>query len=197
VRPRFFYHGVMKTGLRAILVVPTLSSLLLTQCVSTPREGGTSVASVSVNETPEQFLQQTLESALEQPLEEPLKKSTRKALKKAVEPPAEKPDRSTDRVSSRKHSDEATAGTYTSDIRLGTVTIMDGTRRVATCRTAAPYVQEARFINHQKQIVVRSRGRHGPATVQLFDSRTGAEKDALLADEIRNGQPAWAAGMED
>lgn len=187
----------MKFGMHAILSVLTLSCLLLAQCVSTPREEETSVAGVSANETPEQFLQQTLESALEEPLEEPLKKSTRKALEKARKPPAEKPDRTANRVLSRKHSDEAVAETYTSDIRLGTVTIMDGTRRVATCRTAAPHVEEARFINHQKQLVVKSRGRHGPATVQLFDSRTGAEKDAVLAYEIRDGQPAWAAGMED
>lgn len=86
---------------------------------------------------------------------------------------------------------------YSSVIRLGMVIIMDGTRHVATCRAAAPNVEEARFINRQKQIVVKSRGRHGPATVQLFDTRTGAERDAVMAYDIGNGQPEWAAGLED
>lgn len=86
---------------------------------------------------------------------------------------------------------------YTASKRLGSVLILEGSRRVAICHTDGLQVQEARFINGQKQLVVKSRGRHGPAVVQLFDTRTGAEQDAVLAHEIREGQPAWAAGLEN
>ncbi len=77
----------------------------------------------------------------------------------------------------------------------GTVTIMEGQRNVAVCRTASPNVEQTRFITEQQQIVVKSRGAHGPATVQLFDTATGAEKDRVMAFDIKGNQPAWAAGM--
>ena len=43
--------------------------------------------------------------------------------------------------------------------------------------------------------MVKSRGNHGPATVQLFNSRTGAEPGRVMAYDMRGGNPAWAAGM--
>lgn len=191
-----FYHEAMKFTLRAVLPL-TLSCLLLTQCVGTPGEGQPAGDRDSEDATVEQFLQHSLEEALEHPLEEPLKKPARKALAQASEPRREKPARPTAREATKKDSEQAAGETYTAAVRLGMVTILDGTRRVATCRTAAPHVEETRFINGQKQIVVKSRARHGPAVVQLFDTRTGAERDAVMANEIGNGQPAWAAGVED
>ncbi|MCF6311705.1 MAG: hypothetical protein L3J39_04570 [Verrucomicrobiales bacterium] len=77
----------------------------------------------------------------------------------------------------------------------GRITIYEGSRALATCRTAAPNVESTRFINQQQQVVVKSRGNHGPATVQLFNSRTGAEEGRVMAFAIRNGQPRWAAGL--
>jgi len=77
----------------------------------------------------------------------------------------------------------------------GQVVIMEGSQKVATCSTASPNVEETRFINEQEQIVVKSRGNHGPATVQLFNSRTGAQEAKVMAYDIRGGQPAWASGM--
>lgn len=77
----------------------------------------------------------------------------------------------------------------------GKVTIKEGDVVVATLKTASPNVEETRFINEQQQIVVKSRGNHGPATVQLFNSRTGKEEGRVKAYEIKNGKPAWAAGM--
>jgi hypothetical protein len=56
-------------------------------------------------------------------------------------------------------------------------------------------VEETRFINEQQQIVVKTRGNHGPATVQLFNARTGKEEGRVMAFEIKKGKPAWAAGM--
>ena len=84
---------------------------------------------------------------------------------------------------------------YTASKGQGSVTIMEGPRRVSTCYTASPNVEETRFINEQQQIVVKSRGNHGPATVQLFDSRTGRQEGRVMAYEVRGGYPAWAAGM--
>lgn len=85
----------------------------------------------------------------------------------------------------------------TSSNGAGTVTIREGSRTLSTLRTASPNVEETRWYREQEQIVVKSRGNHGPATVQLFDSRTGAEKGRVMAYEVKNGQPAWAATMAE
>lgn len=77
----------------------------------------------------------------------------------------------------------------------GTVTIKEGDKVLATIQTASPNVEETRWHAEQEQIVVKSRGNHGPATVQLFNSRDGKEIARIKAYEIRDNQPAWAAGM--
>lgn len=77
----------------------------------------------------------------------------------------------------------------------GSVTLKQGARTVAVCQTAMPRVEDVRFINGQTQLVVKSRGNHGPATVQLFDTAQGVELDRVMAHDIRAAQPAWAAGM--
>jgi hypothetical protein len=78
---------------------------------------------------------------------------------------------------------------------LGSVTIREGARVLSSISTASPNVEQTRWRSEQEQIVVKSRGNHGPATVQLFNSRTGREEGRVKAFEIKNGQPAWAAGM--
>lgn len=77
----------------------------------------------------------------------------------------------------------------------GAVTIMEGSRRHSVCVTASPNVEQTRSIKEQQEIVVKSRGNHGPATVQLFDTSTGREKNRVMAYDIRGGKPHWAAGM--
>jgi hypothetical protein len=77
----------------------------------------------------------------------------------------------------------------------GKVTIMEGSRTVAVCSTASPNIEETKFITGQEEIVVKSRGNHGLATVQLFDTKSGKEKGRVMAYEIKAGKPAWAAGM--
>ncbi len=89
----------------------------------------------------------------------------------------------------------AAGGALTPVKGLGNVSLKEGGRTVAVCQTAMPRVETVRFVNGQRQIVVKSRGNHGPATVQLFDSRSGMEEGRVMAHEIRNGQPPWAAGM--
>ncbi len=83
----------------------------------------------------------------------------------------------------------------TAERGFGTVTVREGARTVTVLNTASPNVEETRWASEQEQIVVKSRGNHGPATVQLFNSRTGRELGRVMAYDIRGGQPAWAAGM--
>jgi len=79
----------------------------------------------------------------------------------------------------------------------GTVTIKDRGRVVCSIRTAAPNVEKYQFTEGQRGIVVKSRGNHGPATVELFDTHTGVLRDKVLAFAIKNGRPEWARGMQD
>ena len=79
----------------------------------------------------------------------------------------------------------------------GKVTVMEGSRTVSTIYTASPNIEQTRWVSEQNQIVVKSRGNHGPATVQLFDSRSGRQEGTVMAYELANGGPNWAAGMAD
>jgi len=79
----------------------------------------------------------------------------------------------------------------------GTVVIMEGSRQLSVCRTASPNIEQTRWHQEQEQIAVKSRGNHGPATVQLFDTRSGRQLGTVMAYELANGGPAWAAGMGD
>lgn len=77
----------------------------------------------------------------------------------------------------------------------GIVTIRQNGRVLCTFRADRPNIEDTRWQNNQSQIVVKSRGNHGPAAVQLFDARSGRELGRVMAYDIRGGQPAWAAGM--
>lgn len=79
----------------------------------------------------------------------------------------------------------------------GQVRIMRSGQVVTMISPASPNIEAHHFTNGQQQIVVKSRGSHGPATVQLFDTKTGALKGQVMAYAIQNGQPAWARGMQD
>jgi hypothetical protein len=79
----------------------------------------------------------------------------------------------------------------------GTVTIREGSRTLSSFNAALPNVEETRWYSEQEKIVVKSRGSHGPATVQLFDARSGREEDRVLSYEISNGYPAWGTGMAE
>lgn len=79
----------------------------------------------------------------------------------------------------------------------GTVTIREGGRVISVIRTASPNIEKTRWHKNQQQITVKSRGNHGPATVQLFDSRSGRLEGTVMAYELTNGGPKWANGMAD
>jgi hypothetical protein len=92
---------------------------------------------------------------------------------------------------------QGSGGGMTAVVGQGKVTVMQGGLVVSTLRTAAPNVESQRFIAGQQQLVVKSRGNHGAANVELFDVRTGVLRDKILAYAIKGGKPAWARGMEE
>jgi hypothetical protein len=80
---------------------------------------------------------------------------------------------------------------------MGTVTIRENGQVINTIRTAKPNVEKTQWHKGHSQITVKSRGNHGPATVQLFDSRSGTQLGTVMAFELANGGPTWAKGMAD
>ncbi|MEP4078452.1 hypothetical protein [Haloferula sp.] len=77
----------------------------------------------------------------------------------------------------------------------GRISIVEDGKAIAFIIPASSNIEETKFINNQEQLVVKSRGSHGPATVQLFNSRSGRQEGKIMAFEIQNDQPEWAAGM--
>lgn len=84
----------------------------------------------------------------------------------------------------------------TAETGAGVVTIREAGRVVTSIRTARPNVEETRWYAEQEQIVVKSRGNHGPATVERFDSRSGRKLGSVMAYEAASG-PAWARSMAE
>lgn len=88
----------------------------------------------------------------------------------------------------------ANQGTLQRTIGPGMVIVSRNGETVSVLRTAAPNIEAADFIGRgQSQIAIKSRGAHGPATCELFDTQTGQLRDKVMAFAIRNGQPAWAS----
>lgn len=79
----------------------------------------------------------------------------------------------------------------------GGVEIRQGNQVIVRIKSALPNVEKTQFINEKRLIVVKSRGNHGPASVELFDTRTGVLRDKILAFAIKGGRPTWAAGFAD
>lgn len=86
-----------------------------------------------------------------------------------------------------------TTHNYTARSMQGGLVVFDNGRKVATIRTAAPNLEQWSFVRAGRNIVTKSRGGHGPATIELWDSATGMRRDKVLAYAVRNGKPAWAA----
>lgn len=84
----------------------------------------------------------------------------------------------------------------TAETGPGSVTVREGDRVLSSIRSARPNVEQTRWHAEQEQIVVKSRGNHGPATVELFDSRTGRRLGSVMAYEAASG-PDWARPMAE
>ncbi len=84
----------------------------------------------------------------------------------------------------------------TAEVGQGRVVIREGTQVLATLSSAKPNVEETRWYSEQEQIVIKSRGNHGPAVVELFSSRSGRRLGSVMAYEAANG-PNWARSMAE
>ncbi len=70
-------------------------------------------------------------------------------------------------------------------------------KTIAICRTQLFEIENWKLINGNRQIVVKSRGRHGPAAVELFNVVDGSLADKIIAFAIKDGKPVWARGLEE
>jgi hypothetical protein len=88
---------------------------------------------------------------------------------------------------------------YVADVRVeeAGVRLLRSGMTVCLIRTESPRVEDWRLINGNTEIVVKTRGDRGLATVERFDTRTGIRKDRIVAVEIKEGQPDWAEGFEE
>ncbi|PTY01443.1 hypothetical protein DB346_11865 [Verrucomicrobia bacterium LW23] len=82
-------------------------------------------------------------------------------------------------------------------VEPGAVRLVRGDRTMNVIRTARPIVERWRWVNGKSQIAIKSRGNHGPAVVELFDSRSGQQLDRVMAFAIQGGSPEWAMGFGD
>jgi hypothetical protein len=79
----------------------------------------------------------------------------------------------------------------------GGIEIWEDGKPVSRIRGAQPVIERWAFVKNGRQIIVKSRGAEGPATIELFDSRTAIRRDTIPADQVIDGRPAWAAGLAE
>lgn len=79
----------------------------------------------------------------------------------------------------------------------GGLEINEDGKPVSRVRSAQPVLERWAFVKDGRQLIVKSRGAEGPATVELFDSRTGIQRDKIAADQVIDGRPAWAAAFSE
>ncbi len=85
----------------------------------------------------------------------------------------------------------------TVSIEQGRVRVMRGGKTLCSLVPAMTVVERYELVNNTQQIIIKSRGNHGPATVELFNLSDGTLADQVLAYAINNSQPAWARGWEE
>jgi hypothetical protein len=88
---------------------------------------------------------------------------------------------------------------WTADVKQGEIVVKQGGEKMCIVKTQLPFVEETRFLNWQgKQcLAVKSRARHGPAALELFDVHTGALVDKIMAYAVENDKPTWAARWKE
>jgi hypothetical protein len=98
---------------------------------------------------------------------------------------------------SSKPTEMAAAAPVKVHVEQSQVRLLRNGKTIAVCRTQLPEIENWKLINGNRQIVVKSRGRHGPAAVELFNVVDGSLADKVMAFAIRNGKPEWARGFEE
>jgi len=88
-------------------------------------------------------------------------------------------------------------GKTTVSFEQGQVRVVRDGKILCRLRPAMAMVERYELVNHAQQIIIKSRGKHGPATVELFNLSDGSRADQVLAYAIRKGRPAWASGWEE
>ena len=78
----------------------------------------------------------------------------------------------------------------------GALEISENGELISRVRCAAP-IQRWVFVKNGLYLVVRCANPEGPATIELFDSRTAILRDSIPADQVLDGRPAWAACLAD
>lgn len=76
------------------------------------------------------------------------------------------------------------------------VVICRAGRVLCRVESALPHVEEWDFIEGGTKFVLKSRGRHGPAKVELFETETG-NLLAMVPAYSEDGQPKWAEPYRD
>jgi hypothetical protein len=75
------------------------------------------------------------------------------------------------------------------------VTVCDHGRVVANLASAKGYIEDWDFTKDGEHLVIKSRGTHGPATIELFSLRNGSPAKSVPAYE--KNLPDWAAPFAD
>ena len=75
------------------------------------------------------------------------------------------------------------------------VNICDHGRFVANVKSAKGFIEGWDFTKDGERLVIKSRGTHGPATIELFSLRNGLAMEAVQAYE--KNLPDWAAPFAD
>lgn len=75
------------------------------------------------------------------------------------------------------------------------VNVCDHGRVVANLKSAKGFIEGWDFTKNGERLVIKSRGTHGPATIELFSLRNGLAMEAVQAYE--KNLPDWAAPFAD
>lgn len=86
---------------------------------------------------------------------------------------------------------------YEGKVIPGGVEIYELGTKITTLKSELPNVEDWKFVNSGSQVVIKSRAAHGPAAVQLFDVAGGVMREKVMASEIKDGKPEWAASYAE
>lgn len=70
--------------------------------------------------------------------------------------------------------------------------VYKGSAKQAEFTTGKGIIEAWRFVDGAKQVATKSRGLHGPASVELFDIATKRRVAAMQGFEINDKSPEWA-----
>lgn len=86
---------------------------------------------------------------------------------------------------------------YEGKVIPGGVEIYELGTKITTLKSELPNVEDWKFVSGGSQVVIKSRAAHGPAAVQLYDVAGGVLKEKVMAFEIKDGKPEWAASYAE